>query len=205
MRDFLAGRPDKLRSILAQAKTPLKAAAVVNSIRWAIGNQLKAMGLPVSFFSGGRTKFNRVTYGYPKDHWIDAVCVGEKPAIIPAKLSPLHVKAMGWGSRQMCRMNKYGFPRTTAKQFRQVKGFRTGDLVKAIVSTGKKVGVHQGRVAVRAKGSFRVGQVDGISWQYCHLIQRQDGYDYNPLRLEAERKKGKASSSAENISGVSRV
>lgn len=189
VRDFLVGKPDKLRSILAQAKMPLKDAAAVNSIRWEIGERLKLLGLPVFFFSGGRTKFNRINCGYSKDHWIDATCVGEHPAFIPVGLVPLHIKAMGWGSRQMCRVDKYGFPRAAAKRFRQVKGFRTGDLVKAIVPDGKKAGTHIGRVAVRTKGSFRVGQVDDIGWRNCSLLQRQDGYDYSLLRLEAGRDK----------------
>jgi hypothetical protein len=63
-----------------------------------------------------------------------------------------------------------------------VKGFRTGDIVRAIVPKGKKAGVHTGRVAVRASGSFniRTGQilVQGISHRYCTLLQRNDGYAY---------------------------
>jgi len=31
---------------------------------------------------------------------------------------------------------------------------------------------------VRTRGSFRVGQVDDISWRYCALVQRANGYDY---------------------------
>jgi 5-methylcytosine-specific restriction endonuclease McrA len=187
VREFLAGQPDTLKRILAQAKAPLKDAAAVNSVRYATGSRLRSLGLSVSFWSGGRTKFNRVRCGYPKDHWIDAACVGENPAVIPTHLKPILIKAMGWGSRQMCRMDKYGFPRTGAKQAKRVHGFQTGDLVKAVVLAGKKAGTYAGRVAVRASGSFRVGLVDGISWRYCHLAQRQDGYDYGPLRLEAER------------------
>ena len=39
-------------------------------------------------------------------------------------------------------------------------------------------GVHLGRVAVRASGSFRVGKIDGINARYCRVVQRPDGYDY---------------------------
>jgi hypothetical protein len=60
-------------------------------------------------------------------------------------------------------MDKYGFPRTTPKQSGRVKGFKTGDMVQAVVPTGKKTGKHLGRVAVRASGSFRIGTVDGIN------------------------------------------
>ena len=75
-------------------------------------------------------------------------------------------------------MDKYGFPRTQPKRFKRVKGFQTGDMVKAIVTQGKQAGTHVGRVAVRATGSFRVGKADGISWRYCRLLQRADGYEY---------------------------
>jgi hypothetical protein len=54
--------------IQAQARQPLKDVAAINSIRYAIGNALRAFGLPVSFWSGGRTQFNRTQQGYPKDH-----------------------------------------------------------------------------------------------------------------------------------------
>jgi hypothetical protein len=64
--------------------------------------------------------------------------------------------ATGRGSRQMCRVDKYGFPRTKAKQFKRVHGFQSGDMVKAVVPTGKKAGVYIGRVAVRTSGSFNL-------------------------------------------------
>lgn len=64
-----------------------------------------------------------------------------------------------------------------------VYGFATGDMVKAIVPTGKKVGTYTGRVAVRASGSFNIttrdGVVQGISHRHCKPLQRGDGYGYN--------------------------
>jgi hypothetical protein len=63
-----------------------------------------------------------------------------------------------------------------------VHGFATGDLVKAVVPAGKKAGCHQGRVAVRATGSFNIqtkdGVVQGISHRHCTRVQRGDGYGY---------------------------
>ena len=64
-------------NIQKQALRPLKDAAAVNATRYAIGAALKTLGLPISFWSGGRTKFNRTQQCYPKAHWIDAACVGE--------------------------------------------------------------------------------------------------------------------------------
>ncbi|MEN8218901.1 MAG: hypothetical protein ABFS56_21520 [Pseudomonadota bacterium] len=50
-------------------------------------------------------------------------------------------------------MNQYGFPRTSPKKQKRVKGFQTGDIVKAVVTKGKKVGTYIGRVIVRATGN----------------------------------------------------
>jgi 5-methylcytosine-specific restriction endonuclease McrA len=168
--------------VQAQAKRPLKDAAAVNTTRWALFNHLKSMGLPVETGSGGLTKFNRTRRGLPKAHWIDAACVGHSTPekLDTTKIKPLRVKAVGHNSRQMCRMDKYGFPRTSAKATRTVNGFRTGDLVKAVVPKGKKQGVHIGKVAVRSSGSFNIvtaqGTIQGVSYRYCHSLHRADGY-----------------------------
>jgi 5-methylcytosine-specific restriction endonuclease McrA len=170
--------------IQKQARRPLKDAAAINSIRWRLFERLKEFGFEIECGSGGRTKYNRIVQGYPKEHWVDAACVGEngQKVYIP-DLKPLQIKAMGWGSRQMCRMDRYGFPRTSAKTVKIVKGFQTGDIVKAVVTRGKKIGTYIGRVAVRASGSFNIktamATIQGISWKYCQLLQRMDGYCYN--------------------------
>lgn len=166
----------------AHAKKPLKDAAAVNTTRWALLNRLKGIGFPIETGSGGLTKFNRAQRGLPKAHWIDAACVGKSTPekIETAKISPLRVRATGHNSRQMCRMDKYGFPRTSAKAIRRVKGFRTGDLVRAVVPNGAKQGVYLGKVAVRSSGSFNIvtaqGTVQGISHRHCRLLYRADGY-----------------------------
>ena len=32
---------------------------------------------------------------------------------------------------------------------------------------------------IRKSGSFKIGEIDGINWKYCKLIQYSDGYQYN--------------------------
>jgi 5-methylcytosine-specific restriction endonuclease McrA len=181
---FLKDDHPRLKKILAQTKVSLKDTASVNATRYAIGEALKSFKKPISFWSGGRTKFNRCSQNYSKDHWIDAVCVGESGSSvwIAKDHKPLLIKAEGRGSRQKCLSDQYGFPRTSPKEAKRVYGFQTGDLVKANVSKGKKVGVYRGRVAVRTTGNFNVKTkektVQGISYRYCTLIQRNDGYSY---------------------------
>ncbi len=174
------GHPD----IQAKAKAPMKDAAAVNASRWKLYGVFAQAGIPLEVGTGGRTKFNRVKQSYPKAHWLDATCVGESGArvFVSANHTPLLIKATGRQSRQMCRVNKYGFPRTGAKQSRVVKGFQTGDMVKAVVTTGTKAGAYIGRVAVRSSGSFnittRTGTVQGIGYKCFTPLHQSDGYTY---------------------------
>jgi 5-methylcytosine-specific restriction endonuclease McrA len=195
IRVYLAHSPKRLHKILRQAQRPLRSAAIMNATRYAIGDVLKTLGLPISFWTGARTKFNRLKQGYPKDHWIDAACVGESGANVNIRLTkPLYIKATGRGNRQMCQMDKYGFPRTRldketgkrvpsrSRSSKRVEGFQTGDHVRAVVPKGKHKGTHVGRVTIRATGSFDIKTKSGkvtVHFQYCQLLQRDDGYSYS--------------------------
>ena len=182
---FLAKDPKRLARIQAQAKAPLKDAAAVNSTRWALFNTLKNTGVPVTTGSGGRTKFNRAQLHIPKTHALDAACVGNIEAIQDWKKPTLAIKATGRGSYQRTRLNASGFPRGYLTRQKRIKGFQTGDMVKAQVLKGKKTGSYRGRVAVRASGSFNLqtaqGVVQGIGYRCCKVIQRADGYGYSQL------------------------
>lgn len=179
---FLTKKPDVLKRILSQAKRPLKDATAVNTTRWALLTRLKETGLPVLTGSGGLTKFNRTRLGLTKSHWIDAACVGQIESLEVLTNQHLSIKATGHGTRQMCRTDKFGFPSRYVPRNKLVKGFQTGDIVKAIVTSGKKIGSYVGRVAVRASGSFNIYApelVQGISYKYCQVIQHKDGYGYS--------------------------
>lgn len=170
--------------IQKHAKKPLKHATTINITRWALFDRLKSFGLPLEIGTGGRTKYNRRKQDYPKTHWLDAVCVGPsgENVYVDDRMSSLVITAMGRQSRQMQRTDKYGFPRTSAKADRMVYGFQTGDIVKAVVTSGKKTGTYTGRVAVRASGNFNIrtphGMVQGINHRYCRIIHAMDGYAY---------------------------
>jgi len=119
----------------------------------ALYEQLKMLGLPIETGSGGLTKWNRTQRDLPKAH------------------------------RQMCLMDRYGFPRTKAKRRSARHSFRTGDIVRAVVPAHlKNAGTHVGRMAAKAKGSFTIatatGPVTDISHRYCTSLQRADGYGY---------------------------
>ena len=180
VEDFLADRPTALQAIQAQLRRPLADTAAVNATRYAIGDAMKALGLPVSFWSGGRTKLNRTTQGYPKDHWIDAACVGESGAAvaIPPALVPLQIAATGRGRRRVHGNDRFGFPRGTPRQAKRVQGFQTGDLARLLCTKGKSAGIHVGRIAtIRARGWFVLNKHDRPAREF-HLLQRADGYEY---------------------------
>jgi hypothetical protein len=101
---------------------------------------------------------------------------------IAANHTPLHIRATGRQSRQICRMDKYGFPRTKPKQDRIQFGFQTGDIVKAIIPSGKYAGTQIGRVVVRSKPSFQLNGVD-VHPKYLMLIHGADGYEYRKAEV----------------------
>ncbi len=184
VEQFLKKKPDLLKKILSAQERPLKDAAAVNSTRWALYRALSQTDLPVETGTGGQTKFNRTRKELPKTHWLDAVCVGKST---PEQLNivvkqPLVITATGHGTRQMCRTDKYGFPSRYVPRFKFVQGFQTGDIVKAIVISGKKMGTYVGRVAVRSSGSFNIkdksGLIQGISYKFCSRVHGKDGYHY---------------------------
>jgi 5-methylcytosine-specific restriction endonuclease McrA len=179
---FLAKRPEVLARIKANAKRPLKDAAAVNSTRWALFGRLKQTGLPVSTGSGGRTKWNRSRLGIPKTHGLDAACVGNVDALSNWDVPSLAIKATGRGSYQRTRLDKFGFPRGYLTREKRIKGFQTGDLVKAILAKGVHIGTWIGRVAVRATGRSNIQTINGvrqgIGWKFCCVLQRADGYGY---------------------------
>ena len=183
IESFLSKQPERLKRIQVQAKRPLKDAAAVNSTRWALVNALKATWLPVETASGGKTKFNRNQLGIPKTHALDAVCVGNISTVTDWQKPTLSIKAMGRGSYQRTRLDKFGCVRGYMTRSKSIHGFQTGDMVKAIVLKGKKIGTYMGRVAVRASGSFNIqtgnGLVQGVSHRYCTVVQRGDGYGYS--------------------------
>ena len=159
-------------------------AAIVQSARNYMVREITKLISDTTLHDARLTKYNRDSLGLPKQHYYDALSVGEVPIkFIFLADKVLQISAKGRGSRQMCRVDKYGFPRTSAKASKSVRGFQTGDMVKAIVLSGLKQGVYLGKVAVRSSGYFNIQTktktIQGIGHQYCHIIQRSDGYSYN--------------------------
>lgn len=167
-------------SHLEPLKTPKEAAIIQSARNYTISELAKNFEIETG--EGWETSFNRKEINLPKEHYYDALCVGEEYNYRIVANQVLVIKAQGRGSRQMCRVDKFGFPRTSAKENKIVRGFQTGDIVKAVVPKGKKQGKYFGKVAVRSTGSFNITTntqtVQGIGYKNCTLVQKSDGYSY---------------------------
>ncbi len=182
------GYPD----IQGQAQKPLRDAAMMNTPRWRLYEQLKAIGLPIEGGSGGCTKPQRLEHSFPQEHYFAALCVGEST---PAHFTHLPAQVQRWtakgrGTRQLGGPDAYGFPIRHRARQQGYFGFQTGDLVRAVVPTGKYAGSHTGRVLVRSSGRVdittdgrRVAQ--GIAYKPCRILQRNGGWVYEQKPVSA--------------------
>lgn len=184
IREFLKNDSSRLHKIIVQLKTPLRDAAAVNSTRNKLINELLMTGLFVETGTGAQTKRNRIQLGYEKAHWIDAACVGQSgESVIVHDTTPLIVNCMGHGTRQVTRVNRYGFPCASAKRTKQVLGIKTGDLVRLTQTKGKYIGIFTGRVsAIKTDSNFISLQVNNkqtwFSAKLATKLQLGDGYNY---------------------------
>ncbi len=190
-KDKLTAEEFGYPEIQAQAKKPLKDAAMMNATRWALFKKLKETGLPLECGTGARTKTQRIKHELPKTHYYDACCVGastpENLKIIPQYVSTW--TAIGRGTRQMCNTDKFGFPKSHRKNKKLYNGFQSGDIVKADIPKGKYAGKHTGRVAVRSTGYFDIKNsagtriCQGVSHKYFKVAQRADGWQYEKTKI----------------------
>lgn len=160
-------------------------AAWVNAYRNYLIKNAYAHTDNVKLATGGRTKFNRTQFELPKDHHIDALCVGEVPESGYQNLNQLvlYVKAMGRGKRLRGNTNACGIITVKYKDNAKTAfGFMSGDIVKAVIPSGKYAGTYTGRITIRKSGSFALtgeAKVPCVSYRYCKLLQRNDGYNYS--------------------------
>ncbi|WP_287266726.1 MULTISPECIES: RNA-guided endonuclease IscB [unclassified Moorena] len=109
IEDFLKKKPNLLQKIKTKAKQPLPDAAAVNTTRNKLVKVLRSIKLVVTG-TGAQTKYNRTKLGLPKQHWIDAACVGDIETLVLRTSQPLLVTCKGPGGRQKAALNKYGYP-----------------------------------------------------------------------------------------------
>lgn len=183
--EFLKKKPEVLKRILAQAQRTLLDAAAINATRWKLFETLKTISLPVLTSSGGRTKYNRCRLQLPKQHWIDAACVGQVNELILRTQQPLLIQCRGQGGRQKAALNKHGYP-IRHNPLRPIWGWSTGDIVKATITSGKYLGKYVGRIAPKSNGNCTFtpfgGKAFSSSLKYMTRIHCKDGYEYGFTR-----------------------
>ena len=169
-------------SKLTPKKLP-KDAAIVQSARNYMVKEIVKLVPDTTTHDAWLTKYNRNELGLPKEHYYDALSIGNVQDYKFLTDKVLQISAKGRGSRQMCRVDKYGFPRTSAKASKIVEGFQTGDMVKAIVPNGSKQGEYLGRVIIKSSGYFDIKTKNGLArnirYKYCRIVQKSDGYSYS--------------------------
>ena len=183
VEEFLKGKPALLARIRRQLNAPLRDAAAVNTTRWTLFRTLEATGLSVETGSGALTKFNRHVFGVPKEHWLDALCVGRLNGVeFDPAMQVLSVYCAGRGQYKRTRTDKYGFPVAYFMRTKRPHGVGTGDFVRMSVSAGKHPGVWKGRALPGNNGSvvllFPGFRINGRA-KNCSILSRNDGYGYS--------------------------
>ena len=195
----------KVEASAKKAKQTLKDAASVNTIRWKIAETLRGTGLPIIYGTGGKTKFHRTQSELPKTHHFDAACVAGS-VNPPAHLSVLHIKAKGYGQRDLLpfSITKPGFNYGNRKRS-SGDGCHKYDHVQLTKKDGT---LHIGIIncfdytqKANAPRKVRVEcpnidkkdpRVSGNTSQLT-LIQRRDGYLYNQTKTFQREKKHESS------------
>jgi hypothetical protein len=202
--EFLTDAPEVLTK-LKRRNVPQWAAAAMNSMRNRLIQDITKLNIEIGIYTGWQTSYNRNMLGYPKEHWIDAACVGDNVQVhITNNMIPLKIKAIGKGSRRVINNDKYGFPRINKKtgdrqatgNIKRIQGFSTGDLVH-LVATGKKyAGEYRGRLSgIRKTGYLSISLNPPLSYmrngeskdkkdldnnyKNFKLIQHGDSYEYH--------------------------
>jgi 5-methylcytosine-specific restriction endonuclease McrA len=177
----------RLNYILQFSKKPLKDASAVNATRNKLLGKLIETGLPVETGTGAMTKFNRIRLNVDKSHCLDAMCVSssELSKVVYKNDYVTNICSKGHGSRSLIILNKYGFPRSYRKIYKNDKGFQTGDYVKN--KKNKKI---HGRMSWHSIGnSIRITLYSTMHFEKISsgigqydLIQRGNGYSINMIK-----------------------
>lgn len=184
LQDFLTRKPLVLKKVLGSLGKSYSDAAQVQAIRNKSLAVLEGFGLPVEVSTGDRTKFNRTNLGYPKDHWIDAACIGTSGQLVvihrPHCNDVLDIKAMGRGNRNVLKCDKYGFPsKNKPKTRKRVMGFETGDYI-SVVRKGRSLNY---RMILRVSPPMAMDNNSGSSLKKCKLVQKNNGYRFEMKHL----------------------
>jgi 5-methylcytosine-specific restriction endonuclease McrA len=185
----------RVDTALRIAKVALKDSQIFNTIRWKIVETLKATGLPITYGTGGKTKWHRRQAGLPKTYYYDAASVANVPQI-PPKHGVLAIHAVGYGHRRdlgafQTKQTAPGFKRPY-KRVEHADGFQKLDSVEIRASKGTFIGSLNSfdktvegkpqRVRVKTDWIAKEGRVSGNVTQ-LQKTQMRDGYGYQLVKM----------------------
>lgn len=170
--------------VLRQTKAPLKDAAAVNATRNKIVVTMAAHR-PVETATGAQTKMNRIKLGLPKDHDIDAACVGNTPSLEFLSDRAIHVYCKGQGGRQRCQTDEYGYPQKH-RPLRPIHGYQSGDIAEIFIEPSKRrkhSGSYVGKLYPYTgnRGELILSSGERVSLnqsQIVRVVHRKDCYAY---------------------------
>jgi hypothetical protein len=95
--------------------------------------------------------------------------------------------------RACTRATACGFSRRYLRRQKTIHSFENDDMVKEVVTKGKKSGHYLDPVAVRATGSSNMqtahGVIQGISHKDYQLLEWADGYRYSRVAHTSEKER----------------
>lgn len=212
IQKFLADKPKLLQKIQSHMKQPMREAAALESMRRGLRRVLAMRSMPLVISSTDSRRSNAARLSIPSTPALDAACTGVTGRLIGWAQPVLRIACIGRGSYQrtgrFIQGRKKGDHRN--RQFFSRKkffnGFRTGDTVKANVTSGRNPGVYRARIQAGASGSIELKTSKGkvlTRFTRCRLIQRADGYGYSIIR--APKTESAQVANAEPLSGHSQI
>jgi hypothetical protein len=180
-----------LKKIQSKMKQPMREAAALEAMRRGLRRVLAKGPMPLAISSTDSRRSNAERLALPSTPALNAACAGITGTLTGWKQPVLRIECIGRGSYRRTgsfipgrkkgdHRNRQFFSR---KKF--FNGFRTGDVVKAEVTSGKHPGVYRSRIAVRASGGIELKTINGkiqTRFTRCRLIQRADGYSYSIIK-----------------------
>lgn len=150
---MLTGRKAKLMMPGPEVK-PMRDAAYMGIMRWAVWNRLKELGIPMHMTFGHITARRRKQYGVEKSHHADARCIAGHGSLHAAGGWFL-IKKVRCHNRQIHKLTvQHGGTRRLNQAAYEVKGFRLFDRVRY---KGREMFIF-GR---RTRGYFRIKDLAG--------------------------------------------
>jgi len=170
---------------------PKNYGAWINSYHKKLIKDVESIGFKnIELSDGITTSYNRKQQNIEKEHYNDAICIGNIPNEFNDYTTVAYIiTAKGRGKRLKGQKNSCGI--LTKNNVRKEKTFehpetkekyQTGDICKIVIPKGKYKGIYVARIMIRHSGYFDFkykGKRMNTNYKNCKIIQKNNGYDYH--------------------------